>query len=179
MTQPEWIGGIVTRPVDPVNADLVTQVIAAGRGCRTCRHAPLFCRDPCEHTAAQLTLSVKLLAAPPCLADSRGSPLDKVVFSLPAIKEILRRLGNGPAPPIPSDRLQPVPREACQCCECTRGINITLTLAGRSADRAVIAGGGGGVPPSTASVGWEINGAGWPRRDICRDWRRKMIFGSN
>ena len=30
ITQPEWIGGIVARPVDPVNADPVIHVIATG-----------------------------------------------------------------------------------------------------------------------------------------------------
>jgi hypothetical protein len=33
-------GAIVARLVDPVNADLVARVIAAGQECRTCRQKP-------------------------------------------------------------------------------------------------------------------------------------------
>jgi hypothetical protein len=40
MTQPAWMGAIVARPVDPVNANLVTRVLAAGRGRPPSRQKP-------------------------------------------------------------------------------------------------------------------------------------------
>jgi hypothetical protein len=85
ITQPEWMGAIVAKPVDPVNADLVTRVIAAGQGYRPCRHAPRSCRDLSVSTRQPSYPSVQPFAATLCLADSRGSPPDKVGFSPPGI----------------------------------------------------------------------------------------------
>jgi hypothetical protein len=71
MTQPESIGVILARPVDPVNADVVTRVIDLGCACHPCRHASRSCRDPlCAHGSPATPLCS--LSPHPCAAEPKG-----------------------------------------------------------------------------------------------------------
>jgi hypothetical protein len=74
------VGGVILlRLLCRVNAALVTRGIAAGPGCRPCRHAPRSWRDRCVNATPQHTPSVTPLAAPlVCLTDSSWSRLDTV-----------------------------------------------------------------------------------------------------
>jgi hypothetical protein len=46
ITQPSWSGVIVVGRIDPVNADLVSRMISAGRGGRPCQAAPARLSGP-------------------------------------------------------------------------------------------------------------------------------------
>ena len=73
------VGGVILLGLlCPVNADLVSRVLAAGRGCRPRLHAPLPCRDRGVNATPRYAPCVKRIAAPSCLPDSRWSPLDAV-----------------------------------------------------------------------------------------------------
>jgi hypothetical protein len=61
---------------------------ATERNCRNMRHIPPSWREPCEHTTADHSSSVKSLTAPSCLADSGWPSVDKVGLIPPGIKEI-------------------------------------------------------------------------------------------
>src|SRR5262245_49948655 len=84
ITQPEWSGVIVAVPLNPVNDDLVTRLLAARQGCHTYRHASLSWSDRCVNAPPRYTPCPKPIAAAlVCLTDSSGSQLDTVDLTSP------------------------------------------------------------------------------------------------